>query len=723
MKRTRFIFTCLLALLTVLTVIALASCEADEELETAIKSVKVDGKGQTVVVEATLDAEYAENHSKDKLYILGLPTTDPDGSLDGAIVMAEGRARKKMNFKFDLLDKELSRLTYGFVLAEKNGDNYAAISDVSYISNPEVLASGAKGNNETSGIKGMESLDVVDAQLVGAEHILFEVRIDYMIADGYKNDPTVFNYCGNTYYFNTWYIEYLEKMIEDADKVGMKVYLKTVLGESEDAEGELRLSFLYCDGANRGANGYLPNLADPDAARYLNAFYAFIAERYPVSDFIIGDSVNNYDDNCNAGDLEAEQVQRLYFDWARKAYLTLASVNSDARIYLPIDHAWRKEAEDGYIGSKVFISHFAANAKKSGDYPYSISLDLGTGEDLPSLLSGKEYDYASIGVNNLSDLPDLLDKAEFRYKGERRDVIIGSLELSNEITEANRAAYYTFAYYTAAQNGYSAFITSSPLYSEGVTRSDYYYAMLMCGSDMTSQLKGYTDKLVNVHVPDFKNYKTLDLTYSQSPSLEVSESVTKNKKEFPRTYDEFTLRGTAYNSCGSTSVDNDGEQERSWVIEADTTYMSGALTTLSVPAKDIISSAYIGINMSSDTAAKLSLVISNESGTSTYIGEAKLANAATTYYFNISDFAKEIDSSDILSVSVCIVAEGEGKESVEIKEIALFGATSKGGDTIIVIVVVVIILAAMGGLIAFLAVSRKNKSKAKKSPQKDDDEE
>ncbi len=716
MKKTRITLTALGLLILVLLTFSFASCSDEGETVTEIKTVEIDKKGEKITVKATLDATYAENHSKDTLYLLALPVAGPDGSLEGAVVVGETRAKKSMTFKFELYEGNTSHLTDGFVLAEVNGDGFSAITDTAYISNPEVLASSSKGANATSGIKGLATEDIIGAGILGAEHFLLDARIDSLMLAGFERDAIAFNCDGITYYFDKSGVEELDSLVSDASAADMRIYIRTTLGMPDGKGQSIRepISFLYCDGA-KGALGYLPDLSDPDAARYVTAFYAFIADRYPVSDFIIGDSVNNYAKNCNAGKLSSEEFEILYAAWARTAHTVLSSINSSATVYIPIDNAWRIDGSEGHIGAKVFLSRFAESAKAGGDYPYAISLDLGNGDDLSSLLSGEGYDYASIGVTNLSELSDLIDNAEFRYKSEKRRYIIGDLTLSTDISEENRAAYYTYAYYSAAQNGFDAFISSSPLYSDGVSRSDLYYSVLMCGSSMSSQLSEYTDKLKNVHVPDFDSYKTLDLFYAQTPTMELAQSVTKNKKPFPLGFEDFSLVGSAFNSQGEADKGSDGELSTLWLIESDSADLTGAVSAVSVSAKEITGSAYIGITMSSDSGARLALAISNESDGAaaySYVGEAKLANAPTTYYFDISEFSKGVNSSDTLSISLCLIPDGEDEESVEISDISLYGSSGSVGNTATTVIFVVAIIGVLVALIAVLAINRKKKTQA-----------
>ena len=177
-------------------------------------------------------------------------------------------------------------------------------------------------------------------------------------------------------------------------------------------------------------------------------------------------------------------------------------------------------------------------------------------------------------------------------------------------------------------------------------------------------------------------------------------------------FKDFAPLGSVFNSQSIVTVNNGGDI-RTWLIQADSSALSGAVVATGISAKEIVGSAYIGVTASSKTAAKIALVISNNQGevATACVGEAKLANGSTTYYFDISKLSSTVKSSDTLTVSICIIPEGEGEESLEISEISLFGRSTAGDDTVVVIIVVAVILAALGGLIAVLVVNRKKKSR------------
>ncbi len=713
MKKIKILTISLLVIMALLLSLPLVSCSDNEPASTKITSAEI--KDEKITVKATLDQTYAENNSDKKIYLLSLSSMSADKSLLGAEMVAESKAKGKMTFKFSLYSNSgESRIASAFVLAERIGEGYSAITDPYYISNPDIEAEKNNGGNSPSSIKGLMTEDVYGAEMLGASQILIEARMDKLILEEYHEDAVKFNYDGVSYFYNSSEVEKLDKLVLDGDRLGMRIYIRTILSYDEPEKGDDDYTeppeFLYCNGA-KGAESYLPDVSNKMTVRYIKAFYAFLASRYPVSDFIIGEQVNNYNKHCNAGKVTSEEFEVLYSFWARTAYQTVKSVNSEASITIPVDNAWRVYESVSRIGANAFLLHFSDSTKRGGDYEYGIALNLGEGSDLPALLSGEGYDYSNIGVTNLSELKKFRDSTEMRYKSESRSFIIDGLSLSNTISEKNRAAYYTFAYYSASENGLDAFFCSSNVYASEYTRSDMYYSILMCGSNLNSQLSAYTQKLPEVHVPTFNDHISKNLTYSQSAKLSISESVARNKKALPLTIDSFAMGGGVYNLQGKIKEDNNGINI-SWLVDSDPSLGTGAICAKNVPAKDIISSGYIGITLESDTAPTIALMILNETDTSPkhmYVGEIQTVNGLTTYYFDISGFVKDIKSSDTLTIAICILQDGDENESIEIHEIALYGSSGSGIEAIVIIIVVSVIVLALIALIVLLVVKRRKK--------------
>ncbi len=707
--KTKFSFI-LSLLLILLSLFLFASCSDGENARTELLSA--NAKDGNVTVKATLDASYYEGHSGGKLYLLALNEMDAEGSMDNAVPVAECKVKRKMTFNFSLYDEQgSSRIASALVLAEKNGEGYSALTDPYYISNPESVANEDKKGNLVSGIKGFCTEDVYEARLVGADNVVFEARMDRLMLDGFKTGAIRFDLDGISYYYDADEVEKLDRLCSDADSLGMRIYLRTTLRRDKTEKGEdaQDLSFLYCRKAT-DAYGYLPDLSDEKTVRYVKAFYAFLASRYSVSEFIIGEMVNDYAVHCNAGSLTSDEFEIMYSFWARTAYQMLRSVNSSATVTIPVDDAWRIDASSGRIGAKIFLTRFADKAKKEGDYGYSVAVNLGSGNDLSSLLSKKESDLSDIGAENLSDVAKFIDTADMRYKGEKRRIMIDGLTLStDEFKELDCASYYTAVYYTAAANGFDAFICSSSPYLGGNAKNEFYYATVMCGTDLNSQLSEYTDRISKISVPDFNAHATEKLTYVQSASSSVGESVEKDRKDFKVDVSMLMLGGGAYDVQGRLPEDGEGGQA-SLLLRSDANNGIAAMTALDISAEDMIYAGYIALTLHSSDATSAAVIISG--GDRTFIGETNITSTAQTYYFDISGFTRDADESSSYTLSVCFLSDADREIEAEIDEIYLCGSSGNGLGATITVIIVVIAVLLLVGLIVLLVVRRKKKASA-----------
>lgn len=710
MKKIISILLTIITLSAILsTCLTLTSCSSEEIEGTGITSAKIEDDKQKIVVKASLDKAYTDSHKGSTVYLLALPTVTSELSLAGAEIVSKGSIGNNMTFTFSLYGTDTStRLACAFVLAEKSGESYVAISAPYYVTNPEKVASISRAPKNTSGIKGFATSDVSGAGLLGASHILLDARMDKLILADYTEDAIKFNYDGVSYFYDAEEVAILDAKVSEADATDMRVYFKTFLGYP-DSYGDLEnKEFLYLS-ARSGKAGYLPNMSDSRARRYVGAFYAFLASRYPVADFMIGDSVNAYATNCYAGAyVDDDELIDAYSFWARTAHLVLRSTNSQARIYI-------STASSGEIKPLTFLSKFALSAKAGGDFDYSVAIDLCNGDDLSALLNGAGQDVSVIGASNLSDLTAHLDKPELRYKGERRSVIISGLTLSPEVNETNRAMYYAFTYYSAAENGFSAFFCDNTPKSPIGTRSKLHYAILVCGTDKTADIKEYLKAVKGAEIPKLDDHVSNKIEYVQKPKTELPSEVTKIKNHLSLTFDDFESMGAIKNSQGLYNEDAQGKVSRSWLVESDPTAGVGVLTA-KLPAKELISSAYFAIKVTKSTSPRIALVINttkDEGTSSLYVAEAKLANGSATYYFDLSEFAKDVDSSDTLAIALYIMPDEETDEmqSIEIEEMALYGNSGAGIESIIIIIVVIVAVLLIGGLVAFLVIRRTMKKK------------
>ena len=700
MKHSKVLTVILLACLMLTLVFTLASC-SDENAATEMVSVTIKKDGQTVLLKATIDSVYAENHSKDTLYVLALPTSDTSSIPTDVDVVGEVKVKSNVKLSFSLVDDNgFSRLTKAFVIAEKTDFSYAPITNAMYIQNPEILADNKSEAPEVSDIKGLNCADVYQAQLAGADRLLIKVDVHTLMLDEYEDGAIKYNVDGVSYFFDGDVVERLDKQIRSANDLGMRVYLRTSYYVSSSPMSSSEQTFEIST----------PDVSKPEVARGFRAFYSFLAQRYSggygqVSDYIIGQ-------NGNRVRLSSEEEQeKAYQAWVRLAYTSLKSIDSEAKVYASVSNKWRNSG-NGSIGAKSFLAHFAAEAKSSGDYDWAISLDLGTGDDLPALLSTDSYDYSNIGIDNMNEVVDLINTADMRYQSEKREFIIDALALPTTMTESNRATYYICAYYKAAELGAGALFYTDfgdyTLLDKNANKGALYYMFMLCGTNKTEQLTEYTRKVEGYTNDDMQKHVFKNLTYLQNAKYEISDDDAKRVKDFPASLADFKENSV---TVAYLTLENKlgGGYERALNVKADTGKGIGAVTAFEVNAKQIKASKYIGVTASSENNATLILSVSSVStGKVVYIAEANLVNAESECYFDITGFAQKVGDNEKLTVSLCLISDDDEASAV-INGMALYGNSGFDITSVLIIVAVVVVAAGLVGAIVALAVKRKKK--------------
>lgn len=725
--------TLLLAL--ILCSLTFIGCSSDEKVtENKILSVEVKNNKNKVKLKAGLSEDYVDEHRKEKVYLLAMENAYT-GELEDYTVVANARVKDSMTFTFDLDGDHGSMQNSAFVLARiasgKGEDAvYEAISPVAYITNPEIFSSSSASATD-GGFKGFSTDNVYEAELLGASSVLFEVEMNELILNGYEGGAINYFYGDRSFYFDGEAVSELDKKISDATALGMKVYLRTVLKYPEKTENgsyeKEPITALYCVGATDGKEGYLPNMSNGNS-RYVGAFYSFLANRYGSEskkygialDYIIGFSVNDYKTNCNAGNMSEDEFIAGYYSWAKMADSVLRSYNKNAQVYVSVDNGLQSASSSSDIGTASFLPRFAEISSTSSQWNFAVALSLGNGEDVGELLSGSGDIYSHVSANNLASFFEILSNDALLYDSERRVAIVDHLSLPNNVSESNRAAYYSYTYYKTADAGFDAFLYAANsetggLYSSSGKRADFYYSVLMCGSNIASQLSEYTNKITGAATPKFNEYKTIDLSFEQNAKTTLSESLLKKEKKLSLSPKDLCAMGGAYDVNVSPVATEDGTEKQIITVRGDLDNSHVAMTTVGLSASDLISSGYIGITMSSSQNARVALIISREGDDrAIYVGEADLSATPTTYYFDITSFTDSVSSSDELKVSLCAFsAENGGDLQITVEDIMLYGASGNGRDSTTVTIIVCIAGIALCGLIVLLSVQRKRKMKAR----------
>jgi hypothetical protein len=116
------------------------------------------------------------------------------------VASAKASANANLSFTFDV---DSQSVFARYLLAYKTSEtNYAIISDVRYIDNPELLAANTAPYPTAFSKKGLSVQMISDAQQLGVAHTVINVPINDYILTAKSSNSLQYTYAGNTYYID-----------------------------------------------------------------------------------------------------------------------------------------------------------------------------------------------------------------------------------------------------------------------------------------------------------------------------------------------------------------------------------------------------------------------------------------------------------------------------------------------------------------------------------------
>ena len=368
-------------------------------------------------------------------------------------------------------DSTGSRLFSSFVLAsyDKTARQYTVLTSAVAVSDPAVLADGTARTDAAVSVKGLSTPHPADAVRLGAASTVVDVSMGDIIREGWSEHAVSFLWNGVTFYYDGNAVRTLDGTVSAYTAAGIRVYLRFLL----KAPGESTPACLYVPGAGDAA-GYSPNMTDPDAARLLEAFFRFMAERYAAgqdapgrglcASFLIGRGVNNVSRNAADGstgaspDLHVSRYEQL----VRLAHTALRASTSAGRVFICLDSHWNGRDLSGGFGAQNYLAAFRSEAALRGDFDWQIACELAASSPRVWLPSAADGD--SLTVPSLSSLTDLLSAETYRTAGgSLRQVILTDYAIpsafagevsSSDAAQADtyQASSFAYAYTVAAAN-------------------------------------------------------------------------------------------------------------------------------------------------------------------------------------------------------------------------------------------------------------------------------
>ena len=384
---------------------------------------------------------------------------------------------KKSELSFTLpfsKDPSDTRLYSRFVVALKVGEQYQAISSPIYVTNPGDVSNYTEAFPEAQSKKGLLiELDMLgDAMNLGVKHTTINIPSHHIIGGN-----LTYKYNGETYHFNEELIASYDRMISAFSAKGIVVTAILLNGWNASSPE------LINPGVTQNADAFYYgfNVSTPEGYEESRAIFSFMAERYSgahdeygrVSNWIVGNEINNNKNWNYVGPMGLEDYTKLYEKSFRVAYTAIKSHSKNARVYLSTDYEWKKKNTTLQYAAKDFLDLFNAGISSEGNiewglayhpYPYPMVEPEFWDDDQTGMVNDTS-DSPVVNFKNLNVLTDYFQRPEYRTAGgDVRHIILSEEGFTSQSASRGpvydiQAAAFAYAYYLVDNNPYiDAFI-------------------------------------------------------------------------------------------------------------------------------------------------------------------------------------------------------------------------------------------------------------------------
>lgn len=439
-----------------------------------ISSCTVNG-GQ---IHITGTARHTEDGVTDdgNYYLFGLmPYEDSIGGRTDYVASSGKTDSFAFNLPFDKNQDE-NPLFARYVVAVNKGGVYEAISNEAYVTNPEVTADYQEPFPEAQTKKGLniELSMLDDAMSLGVKHTAINISVREFLD---PNGAVSYTYNGKTYHFNKSRVEEYDRTVRMFSNKGI-IITGIILNGWNTANPEL----LYPGVKETGTSQYyMFNTATPEGFETCRAVMAFFAERYngsdpnygQVSNWIIGNEINNQAIWNYTGPMPLEQYVEIYERMFRVMYTSIRSENANSRVYFSTDYNWVQPNGDTSYGARDLIDCFNSQIKKGGQIDWNLAyhpypLNLQEPEFwLEDARVSDSVDSPVVNFKNLHVLTDYFARPELlNSQGQVRHIILSEQGFTSQSpsrgnVEKEQAAAFAYAYFLVDSNPYiDSFILS-----------------------------------------------------------------------------------------------------------------------------------------------------------------------------------------------------------------------------------------------------------------------
>lgn len=369
----------------------------------------------------------------------------------------------------------------------------------------------AEASNEvyaTSQTQSKKGLQIYYSMLPDVDDLgISEAFINIVLEDIYSLTPTKYSYSynGSTYYFK-------ESMVEDYD---------TIIGKLTNAGIHVTVALLnqYVAGYEDliypgvsyrpGTFNYAMNTVTDSGRNCIQAITSYLASRYNggsygnVEKWIVGNEVNDNLQYNYIGEMDINNYVQKYYQTFKVIHDSITAVNTDATVYIPLEHRWTTVNTNEEYAGRDFLTIFNNLAKADGDFNWGVAFHAYSfpandpdilndeyatidGDGKPTYGDEVSLDSETrlITMLNINVLTDFMCTSNMRDKnGNVRSIILseqGYTSYSNLYgeNEEKQAANIAYAYYKAEMNPYiDAFILKGQADDTGDGHQYYQFGL------------------------------------------------------------------------------------------------------------------------------------------------------------------------------------------------------------------------------------------------------
>lgn len=434
-----------------------------------IEACRIDNERRKIIVKAS--AEGIPISDDIYYYLFALKSYETAIGEDSAYV--------KQAYKAEAVEFQVAKNFTGmggevfrkFVVAVKKGDEYVAVSNPHYITNPEEASKYKSSAKKPSTKKGLlvdpNKLRTSELDDLGVKHAAYNIPVSRILGQTTSGiHPTIhYNYNGKSYAFNGQVMSEYDLVFGILSAKGIEV-TAIILNDVSSAYPQT-IHPMARSGIG-SAPYYAFNATDGAGAECLAAIGAFLTERYSsassgrglVTNWVIGNEINARKEWNYMEYADLETYVKEYAKAFRVFYNAIKSANSSCNVYISLDQQWDRNLSSSLnYDAKDILDEFNRQIKEEGDiewglaiHPYNVPLTTPYTWALSKYVKDA-VDTSMITMANIHIVTDYMQQERFLTEnGEVRSIILSELGYTSLKGEEVQAAAIAYAYKIAEAN-------------------------------------------------------------------------------------------------------------------------------------------------------------------------------------------------------------------------------------------------------------------------------